>query len=113
MGLYHRLFSLLEEDCHVLDMKLANSSSLPTEQAEQTSIPFQKYNESIKQIERLKNDLQDAIKERSASEQLITLYTVTENSSLLPACHEAALYYKRLVTELVSIQKPCPQNMYI
>ena len=85
----------------MLDMALATQTYSGTDET-MTSNSFQEYWSNCEKLRQLETNLQDAKKELTASEQLVTLFTVLQNPTQLKACQDAALYYKRLITEIVS-----------
>ena len=90
---------MLEDECHSLDIELATSSA--SVDTTLTSQPFKEYREKYVELEKLK-DLKNATEELRAAEQLFTLFTINgENLQAVNACQNGAIYYNRLVTEIV------------
>lgn len=70
-----------------------------------TSRPFQEYHNNLKELEKSKKDLECAQKELQAAEQLVTLTTVLGGDTQIQqqsTFNDVAIYYKRLVNEIVS-----------
>lgn len=86
-----------------MDIQLA-TDTVPCIDTSTTSKPFQDYHSNLKEIEQSKRDLECAQKELQAAEQLLTLSTVVggDTSQLTSAFQDVAIYYRRLVNEIVS-----------
>ena len=101
LGLFFRVFSLLEDKCHMLDVTLTSKAHTNIEEA-LTSKPFQDYWSNCDNQSKLEKDLYNAKKEFTAAEQLITFFSILQNEVQMQACQDAAVYYKRLIVEIVS-----------
>ena len=102
LGIFHRLFTLLEEECQSLDARVANDPNFSGDRS-LTSMPFQEYKDNMKEIRKLNESLEEAKKGCEAVELLVTYYALQGNSTLQQACSDAVTYQKRLINEIVSV----------
>lgn len=94
------MFKLLEEECHALDMIAAKDSS--NQVFSQASSSFREYRSKVQELSNLESSREDA---KAQAEKIDQVYTsaslVLNNSEQLEVLKNGALYYRRLMTELV------------
>ena len=101
LGIFDRLFDLLEEACHQLDIKLAESG-----RQEDTLHSFKLYSTALQNINELE-ERQREDEEASAVEQLSTFLTVKEaDIQQVEFCRQTAAELRRKVATLVSDHIP-------
>ena len=71
LGIFYRLFSLLESSCHQLDLELAQHASQPD-----TLHSFRLYSASIYKLQKLYEARRTGIEEADAAEQLASYLTI-------------------------------------
>ena len=100
LGLFHRVFTLLEEECHALDMAAADNNFSDLD-CSHTSTPFQQYHAMVKEMSSLKATKENAQANAEATEQVLTLVSLLGDSPQLQHLHDSALYNRRLMDEIV------------
>ena len=102
LGIFDRLFDLLEEACHLLDVKLAESG-----RQEDTLHSFKLYSTALQNISELEEERQREDEEASAAEQLSTFLAVRgADIQQVEFCRQAAAELQRKVATLVSDHIP-------
>ena len=100
LGIFYRLFVLLEEACHLLDVKLANAG-----RQEDTLHSFKLYSTALQNISELEEEKQREEEEASAAEQLRTFLAVRgADVQQVEFCRQAAAELRHKVVTLVSPQ---------
>ncbi len=104
LGIFYRLFSLLEDACHQLDFKVAQSrTSDPSDQSS-----FQEYARCLHELRELEEEKSRVEEEASILEQASTYLTITislpdaQGSVLLRGMLEEAGNRRRRVAQIVS-----------
>lgn len=99
LGVFYRLFALLEAACHQLDIKLAATSK-----QEDTLPSFRLYSTALHNIDKLKEKNRDT-EEAVAAEQLSTFLAVRGmGQQQVEFCRQAAAELHRKIATLVSAQ---------
>ena len=102
LGIFDRLFDLLEEACHQLDVQLAERGR----QAD-TLHSFKLYSAAVQNIKELEGEKQREDEEASAAEQLSTFLAVRGASTQqVEFCRQSAAELRRKVATLVSDHIP-------
>ena len=98
LGIFYRLFTLLELSCHQLDLELAQHASQPD-----TLHSFRLYSAAIHNLEKLNEACSTGIKEANAAEQLASYLTIRGMSKQrIEYCRQAAAVLHEYVEQLVS-----------
>lgn len=97
LGLFHRLFTLLEEECQTLDRAMSGVTDVSMDG---TSEPYKEYTSATQQLLALKEEYQKAEEAATAAEQLHTFLSLTVNEQQLTAVKELALYNRHMMAEL-------------
>ena len=101
LGIFYRLFTLLETEAHKLDLELAQHSN----QAD-TLHSYRVYSEAVHKLTELRDTLATQREEADAAEQLATYLAVRGMSSTqIEYCRQAASSLWKEIAELVSKQK--------
>ena len=97
LGVYYRLFVLLEAACHQLDLKLAATSK-----QEDTLHSFSLYSTARFNVTELEEEKAHCLEEATAAEQLSTFLAVRGmDSSQVEYCKQAAAEIRRKIETLV------------
>lgn len=98
LGVFYRLFSLLESSCHRLDLELAQHASQPD-----TLHSFQRYSAAIHNLQRLTEAHTTAVEEADAAEQLASYLTIRGMpQQQVEYCPQAAAALRNNIEQLVS-----------
>lgn len=98
LGIFHRLFVLLEADCHLLDMKLAASG-----RQDDALHSFKLYSAALDSVHKLEEERHRDMEEAQAAEQLSTFLAVRgADLQQVEFCRKAAADLRRNVATLVS-----------
>ena len=101
LGVFYRLFSLLESSCHQLDLELAQHASQPD-----TLHSFQLYSAAIHNLQRLNEARTTGIEEANAAEQLTSYPTIRGMpQQQIDYCRHAAATLRQDFEQLVSLQQ--------
>ncbi len=108
LGIFGRLYDLLEEECHSLDLQLAHSTS-----SDNSESSFTQYAAALSELCRKEEELQSHKQHTAVVEQIITYLAVVlpnaeSNPQLIQAQEEAAagrLRTQELVRYLLSSAK--------
>ena len=87
LGIFYRLFTLLEDSVHCLDFQIA-----PTSQAaQQQSLRIQQYVKALKSIDELREKREGVVQRVTLTEQIITMAAVNQSSNftITPALVDA------------------------
>ncbi len=110
LGIFYRLFSLLEDACHQMDFKVAQSRASNTS----TQSSFEEYIRCLHECRELEEEKSRVEEEASILEQASTYLTITislpdpQGSALLKSMLEEA-GNRRRVAQIVSIDNICTQ----
>ena len=97
LGVFYRLFTLLETEAHQLDLELAQHSSQPD-----SLHSVKLYSGAVHKLAELREAL-NANREEDAAEQLATYLSIRGMpSSQVEFCREAASMFRKKIHELVS-----------
>ena len=98
LGIFFRLFTLLEADCHLLDVKLAERGN-----QDDTLHSFKLYSAAIQNVTKLEEEKQRDVEEASAAEQLSTFLALRgADVQQVEFCQRAAVELRRNIATLVS-----------
>ena len=98
LGIFYRLFVLLEAACHLLDVKLAESG-----RQDDTLHSFKLFSTAMDNITKLEEERQRDTEEATAAEQLSTFLAVRgADASQIEFCRQAAAELRRNLATLVS-----------
>ena len=104
LGVFQRLFELLELDCHKLDLQLAHSS----EAVSSCTASYQKYLDAKRKAMSVQEKMEQHKNELKNTEQLATylalIMNTTATDSRLAVVHSRAAELKDKITSLVSHQ---------
>ena len=113
-GIFQKIFTLLEDECHNLDLKLAHQHS-----SEQRSGSFSPYAEALQQLRKAYEDLDAAKQSVTVLEQLMvyTSVAVGQTNPLVQGLIQQSTETRRNVQELVKFvnihtQTTCMYSMY-
>ena len=101
MGIFYKLYSLLEEECHLLDLKLALQLSTD---AELTTASYEEYATAVKELTAYKEQLEVLQQEHCSLKDLFnySAIIVGESSPLLSSLIEEDENYSSKIAKLVS-----------
>ena len=101
MGIFYKLYSLLEEECHLLDLRLTLQLSTNTGL---TPASYEEYATALRELTVLKEQLEVLHHERSSLKDLFnySAMIVGESSPLLSSLAEEDISYSCKIAELVS-----------
>ena len=111
LGIFHRLFVLLEADCHMLDVKLAESGS-----QDDTLHSYKLYSAALHNVNNLEEEKRRDTEEALAAEQLSTFLAVRgADLRQVEFCRQAAAELRRNIATLVSdhSQQTIKPNIYV
>ena len=95
------MFTLLEEECHAMDMVAAQEST--DQDFSCASDPFKQYHAMIQQLSALISTKEDAQANADKIDQVYTLLSVQyEDSPQVELLKNSAIHYHRLMAEVVS-----------
>ena len=103
LGIFNRLFNLLEEECRLLDLELASRESEGV-----GGVTFQEYVQALKHLAHLKDELQAAQQKSTLYAQLSTHFLLTlpgaEQNHIVRQIQEEGSAAKR---ELATLVREC------
>ena len=103
LGVFFRLFELLEEACHHLDLQMANMQQTTTFRA-----PFEKYSTTLKALNDIKAKIQHLEGKAKTVDQLASYLSLTltkpEQDARVQLAFQEAAKYRQRIRELVSSQ---------
>lgn len=101
MGIFYKLYSLLEEECHLLDLRLALQLSANTGLATSS---YEEYATSLRELTALKEQLEVLHHEHNSLKDLFnySAMIVGESSPLLSSLAEENISISSKIAELVS-----------
>ena len=101
MGIFYKLYSILEEECHLLDLKLALQLSTD---AELTTASYEEYATAVRELTAYKEQLEVLRQEYRSLKDLFnySAIIVGESSPLLSSLIEDDANYSRKIAKLVS-----------
>ena len=99
-GIFQKMFTLLEEECHELDLKLAHQHS-----SDQRHGSFSPYAEALQQLHKAQEDLEAAKQSATVLEQLMVYLSVAvgQTNPLVQGLIQQSTDSRRNVQELVNI----------
>ena len=108
LGIFSRLFELLEEECHSLDLQLAHSTS-----SDNSESSFTKYSAALAELCRREKELQSHKQHTEAVEQIITYLALTlpdaESNPQLAQCRVGAAAGRMQIQEMVRYLLTCAE----
>ena len=97
LGIFYRLFELLEDRCKQLDLALAQDSSQPD-----SLHSFRLYSAALHKVAKLEEELRNDTEEAEAAEQLSTFLALKEYpQSQVNYCRDAATKLRQHIANLV------------
>ena len=98
LGIFYRLFTLLETSCHQWDLELAQYASQPD-----TLHSYKLYSSSLHNLVKLKQELSEETEEANAADQLATFLAVRgAPQHQIDYCRQAATTMRKKIEEIVS-----------
>ena len=101
LGIFHRLFTLLEQECHDLDLLLAKREDVHL----QPGTEFENYYTIRKQIRSLEQQVTSHHQQAIALDQVASLFALTlkqpEQKPQLQSVRQEAIRCRKRITELV------------
>lgn len=97
LGVFYRLFELLEDHCKKLDLALAQHSSQPD-----SLHSFRLYSAALQKVAKLEEEIRNETEEAEAAEQLSTYLALKGYpQSQVEYCRDAAAKLRQRLTNLV------------